>query len=185
MDIFIPNEISNQFVTFVVDKELTLQANKFLLCSKSKVFKAMFECGLKESETNEIEITDIRYDILKELLSFVQTGHLSKKLEEINIDTIFELFITADKYDIENLKLKCELYLITNTTIENVVEHLKIAHLNNGTILEKYAKEFIKLYFKDIMDTPNFITLMQKYPELLIQIKNIELENTEISCTYN
>ncbi|XP_070168760.1 TD and POZ domain-containing protein 3-like [Polyergus mexicanus] len=166
-DIFVPKEKSDSIVSFIINNE-HLEANKNSLCLKSKVFKAMFNCGLEESVNNEVVITDIGYDILKELLSFVQIGYLSKTLEEIDIsgNAICELFVAADKYDIQDLKLICEQYLIIKTTEKNVVEHLKIAHLNNGKILKKYTKDFIKLYSKDIVDTSEFITLMKMYPEL-------------------
>lgn len=76
--------------------------------------------------------------------------------------------------NIKSLKSICEHYLIINTTIKNVIEHFKIAHLNCGNSLEKYAIEFMKLHFEDIEDTPEFKILVQKYPKLLVQIKNVE-----------
>ncbi|XP_029659337.1 TD and POZ domain-containing protein 3-like [Formica exsecta] len=182
-DIFVPKEKSDSFVSFIINNE-RLEANKKSLCLKSKVFEAMFNCGLKESENKEVVITDIRYDILKELLFFVQIGYLSKTLEEIEeINTIRELFVAADKYDIQDLKLICEQYLIINTTEKNVVEHLKIAHLNNGKTLEEYTKDFIQLYSKDIVDTSE-LTLMKMYPELLTQTEDIEqiVQNVEVSA---
>ncbi|XP_029670986.1 speckle-type POZ protein B-like isoform X2 [Formica exsecta] len=170
-DIFVSKEKSDSFVSFIINNE-RLQANKSSLCLKSKVFEAMFNCGLEESVNNEVVITDIKYDILKELLSFVQIGHLSKTLEEINLNKICELFVAADKYDIQDLKLICEQSLIINTTETNVVEHLKIAHLNDGKMLKKYIKDFIKLYSKDIVDISEFITLMKMYPELLTPLSD-------------
>ncbi|XP_050454194.1 uncharacterized protein LOC126852938 [Cataglyphis hispanica] len=77
-------------------------------------------------------------------------------------------------YDIKNLKSVCEQYLIINTTIKNVIEHFKIAHLNCGKALEKYAIEFMKLYFEDINNIAAFKTLVLKYTELLNQIKDVK-----------
>jgi len=170
---FIPDEKCDSLITFVIN-EKRLQANKALLCLKSKVFEAMFNCGLKESTNNEIEITDIKYDILQQMLFFLQTGCLS---EDIKIDTevACELIIAAEKYDLKDLKLICEKYLITNTTRENVIEHLKFAHLYNATVLKKYVLSLIKLHLRDLMDTPNFITLVQEYHELLLQIQVTEI----------
>ncbi|KAM0729210.1 Speckle-type POZ protein [Formica fusca] len=173
MQSFVSNEKSDSLVTFVINNE-HLQVSKALLCSKSEVFKAMFNYDLTENINNKVEIIDIKYDILQQLLFFLQTGCLSEDVRE-DTEIACELMIAAEKYDIKDLKLICEQYLITNTTKENVVEHLKIAHLNNGTTLKKYALDFIKLYLKDIVDTPNFITLMQEYHELLLQIENIQL----------
>lgn len=101
------------------------------------------------------------------VITFLQSGYLS---ENVRTDTkvASELIVAAEKYDLKDLKLICEEYLITSTTKVNVVEHLKLAHLNNVTILKKFALSLIKLYLSDIMDTPNFITLIQEYQELLL-----------------
>ncbi|GAB1867217.1 Speckle-type POZ protein [Camponotus japonicus] len=177
---FVHNEKSDSLITFVIDGK-RLQANKALLCLKSEVFKAMFNCGLKESANNEVEITDIKYDILQQLLFFLQTGYLS---ENVKTDTkvAYELIIAAEKYDLKDLKLICEEHIIRNTTKDNVAEHLKFAHSNNATVLLEYALSFIKLHLRDIMDTPNFITLMQEYHELLLQTKIIKVP--EVSADF-
>ncbi|XP_029677375.1 speckle-type POZ protein B-like [Formica exsecta] len=172
INIVVPNKESNSLVTFVINKEC-LQVNKDLLCSHSEVFKAMFQCGLKESANNKIEITDTSYNILKQLLSFLQNGYISQNIKT-NAVVLCELFITAEKYDIKNLKLVCEQYLIMNTTINNVIKHLEIAYLNGGQILKNYAIKFINLHFKELEDILEFETLMQKYPKLLTEIKDVK-----------
>lgn len=173
INIVVPNrKESNSLVTFVINKEC-LQVNKDLLCSHSEVFKAMFQCGLKESANNKVEITDTSYNILKELLSFLQNGYISQNIKT-NAVALCELFITAEKYDVKDLKLVCEQYLIINTTIKNVIEYLKIAYLNGGEILKNYAIKLINLHFKEVADTPEFETLVQKYPKLLIEIKDVK-----------
>ncbi|GAB1861780.1 Protein roadkill [Camponotus japonicus] len=168
-DISIYEEKPDSLVTFLIDQE-RLEANKYLLCSKSKVFKAMFN-DLKGSSNNEIQITDVGSDTLKELLFFVKTGYLPRSLENVNASVnVYELFIAAEKYDIQDLKLICQQHLIICTTVKNVLEHLQIAHLYNGKILAEYAKNFIKLYLKVLVGA-EFVTLMQMYPELLTEIK--------------
>ncbi|EFN64127.1 Protein roadkill, partial [Camponotus floridanus] len=162
-------EKSDSLVTFVIGQK-RLEANKYLLCSKSKVFKAMFN-DLKEN-ADEIQITDIKYNTLKELLLFLKIGYLSRSLENVNASVnVYELFRAADKYDIRDLKLICEQHLIICTTVNNVLEHFKIAHLYNGKILAECTKNFIKLYLKVFVGAPEFINLMQMYPELLTEIK--------------
>lgn len=169
-DISIYEKKSDSLVTFVIGQE-RLEANKYLLCLKSKVFKAML-IELKENTSNEIQITDIKYNTLKELLLFLRTGYLPRSLENVNASVnAYELFIAADKYDIQDLKLICEQHLIICTTVKNVLEHLKLAHLYNGKILAECAKNFIKLYLKVLVDTPEFVSLMEIYPELLTEIK--------------
>lgn len=84
MQNFISTEKSGSLVTFVIDEKY-LQANKILLCSKSKVFEAMFNCDLKENANNKIKITDIKYDILQEMLFFIHTGQISTNVSMCKI----------------------------------------------------------------------------------------------------
>lgn len=172
-DILLHEEKPDSFVTFVIHGK-RLKANKYLLCSKSKVFEAMFN-DLQESTNNQIRIIDVEYDTLKELLFFLKTGYLSQSLENKPYDSMYnlqQLFIAAQKYAIQDLKLICEQHLITCTTVQNVVRHLEIAYLYKGEILAKYTKSFIKLYLKVIMKNSEFISLMDKYPKLLTPIIN-------------
>lgn len=46
--------------------------------------------------------------------------------------------------------------------------------------MKQYALDFIKLYLKHIVDTPNFLTLMQEHHELLTEIENVKLPITNI-----
>lgn len=176
-DSVVPKKCNSQLVTFVIN-EKQLEINKDLLCSNSTVFEAMFRSNFKETIDNKINIIDISYNTLKKLLSFLQNGYLSENMKA-DVEALRELFITAEKYDIKDLKLVCEELLIWNTTIKNVIEHLSIAYLNGGEILEQYAIEFIKLYFEDIEDNAEFKTLVQKYPKLLIKIRNVSLLKSE------
>ena len=64
---------------------------------------AMFESDMKEKHENEIEIKDIKFDVLQELLRFIYCG----KIE--NFETlVIELLVVADKYVIKKLSIKCE-----------------------------------------------------------------------------
>lgn len=175
----ISNIKSNSLVTFIID-EKQLYINKDLLCSKSDYFEAMFNSGMKESKNDVIEINDIMYDVFKYLISYIETGSLANlkmNAEDINYtETLYDLIIAADKYNIQDLMFLCEKLLIKNASKYNVVKHLNIAHLNNAQFLKQYAIKFLKLYENVIEKTSDFKILMQTFPQLLIQIKNVKLD---------
>lgn len=182
--------LNESLVTFVIEgKHLVI--NKSLLCSKSNVFEAMVNSLLKEEMSNvkiELEISDITYDVLKCLLLYVETGSLVlddlKMRVDDSADTVsrklYSLIEAANKYNIKDLLLSCEKLLIQNTSKFNVVEHLRFAHTNNANLLENYAIKFIKLYEYSIVKSANFKTLMKTYPNLLINIQEVELDTKKI-----
>lgn len=114
----------DSLITLIINKK-SLQISRDLLCLNSKVFETMFcSCLIVRREAdNKIEITDINYYILKELLSFLKNGYLSEKIKT-NAEALCQLYLTAEKYEIKHLKSICEKYIIMNTTIKNVVGHL-------------------------------------------------------------
>ncbi|XP_032665541.1 TD and POZ domain-containing protein 1-like [Odontomachus brunneus] len=134
-------------VTFIIgDKRL--YANKNLICAKSTVFQAMFHCEMKEGITNEVKITDVKYDVLKLLLSYIKVCFIPDHID--NVDTLSDLFIAADKYDLQDLKTLCELLLMTLINVENYLELLAKICLYNTKYLEKYILKFIQIQPKDI-----------------------------------
>jgi speckle-type POZ protein len=83
-------------------------AHKVILAARSKYFAAMFEHPMKEQSTNQIEIEDIKPEVFQELLRFIYTGRISTaKMKTMAAG----LFIAADKYLLDDLKMKCENYL--------------------------------------------------------------------------
>ncbi|XP_029163142.1 uncharacterized protein LOC114934623 [Nylanderia fulva] len=190
LNTFVLNE-SDSFVTFVVE-EKHISINKSLLCSKSNVFEVMInnaERQVKENENLTIELCDITYDVLKHLLLYIKTGNLDnlndlKENVDYNIDTVtdivYSLIVAGNNYNIKDLILSCEKLLIRNTSENNVVKHLHIAHVNNAKLLENYAIRFIKLYENSIVKKSCFKILMDKYPNLLINIQEVKLNTVTI-----
>lgn len=167
---FVHDDKYDSFVTFVI-KQKSLQISKQLLCLNSKVFEIILCCGPKNEVDNKIEVTDMSYDTVKELLSFIENGYLSEKIKTDAV-ALHELYLAADKYEIKNLKSVCEKYLIMTTTVKNIIEHLEVTCLDNSSILQKYAIQFIQLYLKEIKNIPDFKLLMKTYPDLLTRIQN-------------
>jgi speckle-type POZ protein len=80
-------------------------AHKVILAARSKYFAAMFEHPMKEQSTNQIEIEDIKPEVFQELLRFIYTGRISRaKMRSM----LFGLNKAADKYLLDDLKMKCD-----------------------------------------------------------------------------
>ncbi|KAJ8675662.1 hypothetical protein QAD02_011448 [Eretmocerus hayati] len=143
---------NDEFSDVVLEMEnKKLYAHKSILANKSQVFTAMFTHSMKEKEQDLVEIEDVSYDVMKELLRYIYSGKVND-LGKIAKD----LFVAADKYLIENLKKVCENYLVHHTNAENVFEYLNFASVHNALALRQHCLEFIKFNVKKVGEKTNF-----------------------------
>lgn len=90
--------VSTKFVSN--NSILYFQISKPLLMLHSRVFERMFLHDVEESRSNVINITDLSPDAIQLMISYMNTGrvtHLAQHGEE--------LFVVADKYEIEKLEV--------------------------------------------------------------------------------
>ena len=96
-----------------------------MLLAHSDVFQAMF--SHKESLENvqsRMTITDFDPEIIKQMLEYLYTGELSKKLSDENL---VELLKIAEKYNLKMLKSASEakliqrLFFMSKTCIEKIL----------------------------------------------------------------
>ncbi len=147
-------------------------AHKSILTARSEVFAAMFQHPTKENLTNQIKIDDIEPDVFQELLHFIYTGRVQvDKLEML----VAGLFIAADKYLLDELKLKCENYLLRNMSPENCVFLLLHGDLRNPTKPLKEAAKFFRLLPSQVMATDGWKKIEEENLRLLCQIQKFLL----------
>ena len=128
-----------------------LNAHKCILAARSTTFAAMFKHDMLEKKSNIVKITDVNYDVLKEMLLFIYTANVE------NIKTFAsELFIAADKYDIQDLKRQCENYIADNINVENAIEVFELAEKHNAEKLKTRVMNFVKPNIASIMKTDAF-----------------------------
>ncbi len=143
-------------------------AHKVILVTRCQVFAAMFKHETKEKLSNEIEIKDVEPDVFQQLLRFIYTGKLSLKTMET---MAVALFIAADKYLLDQLKDKCELFLQYKMTPVNCLELLLHGDLLNLAKSKKEAAVFFRQHIERVMATDKWKTVEQEYPSLLGDIQ--------------
>merc|ERR1719300_659315 len=99
--------------------------HKFMLSSRSPVFKAMFQSNMAENESGAVSINDIDHDVLLEMLQYMYTG-CSLTLEKYAGD----LLAAAEKYQLDQLKGSCEEMLISKLDVENCIEMLLLGEIH-------------------------------------------------------
>ncbi|XP_065214348.1 speckle-type POZ protein-like [Planococcus citri] len=152
-------------VTICVKGE-EFKAYKGILSARSAVFKAMFQHGMKESQNNRVEITDVEPEAFRELLRYVYTGNL-KSTETVTLD----LLVAANKYDLKRLKSTCENTLCKSLSNENAANALITADLHQAEKLKAAAILFIKSNPLAVMITEGWKNVLDNYPYLINDIK--------------
>ncbi|KAL3089949.1 hypothetical protein niasHS_006401 [Heterodera schachtii] len=128
-----------------------IRVHKAILAARSPVFAAMLQhVDTSESKTGVLEIKDVEYGVVKEMLNFIYCGKSSSaELNEIASD----LLIAADKYRLEELKTHCEHCLIQAINFDNACQLLIIADMYGAQFLRKRVLQFIMQHPKKITQT--------------------------------
>lgn len=121
----------------------------------------MFNYRLKENLTNRVIIEDFRADVVKAMLKYIYTAYLPDDIKFIAID----LYIAAEKYFIESLKIKCREYIIENLSLDNVIQTYILAELYNDSMLRKQSLKYINENIDKVTALTEWNEFMAIYPQ--------------------
>ena len=99
---------STHDVTFKTSDGGSVSAHRVIVAAGSPVFHAMLYGNIKERSQKEIDLPNIDSSTLKNLFSFLYSGHV-----QTNLMGCVELLQVANYFDIKELKTMC-LKLIEN-----------------------------------------------------------------------
>jgi speckle-type POZ protein len=142
-------------------------AHKNILAARSEVFAAMFQHPMEEKSTNLAKIEDIEPEVFNQLLRFIYTGRVQvDKLETMAA----RLFIAADKYLLDELKNKCENYLLRHMSPENCVVLLLTGDLQNPSMMLMNAAKYFRRFPNEVMATDQWKIKKQENLAVLCKI---------------
>ena len=152
------------------DCQNIIGAHKTVLASWSPVFNAMFEKNrFAESTTQMLTIPDINFTTLTLMVDFMYVGKL---IEADNFgDCVGELYIAAEKYQIEELVDVCVDYIVKSVTVDSASAVLRYADM--------YSLEPVKHYVLHYMVTN---ADLRKYPEFKKQVEDLNLSSELLSA---
>lgn len=126
-------------------KKGQIKVHKSVLAARSSVFEAMFtQASMREVNTNTVEIHDMEYDVVKQMVDFMYTGFVPS-LDKYSLDLLF----ASEKYHLTTLGLLCQKYLMHHLTLNNVVDVLLASDLLNLTQLKSSCVDFLSKKGKD------------------------------------
>jgi speckle-type POZ protein len=140
---------------------IEFRAHKCILAARSPVFKAMFNYRLKENLTNKLIIEDCKPDVVKAMLKYIYTAYLPDDIRTIAID----LYIAAEKYFIESLKIKCREYLVENLNIDSSIQVYILSEFYNDSMLRKQSLKFISENIDKVTQNSDWNEFMIAYPQ--------------------
>ncbi len=123
----------------------------------------MFNYRLKENLTNKVVIEDCRAEVVRAMLKYVYTAFLpeDESMRHIAID----LYIAAEKYFIESLKIKCREYLAENLSVDSVIHTYILSELYNDSMLRKQSLKFISESIEKVTQNAEWNEFMVTYPQ--------------------
>ncbi|KAL7303328.1 hypothetical protein TKK_0004517 [Trichogramma kaykai] len=136
--IFLGKDLSDIKLRATCGKEIP--AHRVVLAATSPVFKAMFSHDMLENKSQSVDMNDITYDAAVEMLRYIYTG----TVESQEFSLTAEILAAADKYQLEELKNKCEKILCSNVSTENAIDILKVADKYNVSRLKKKVVDFVR-----------------------------------------
>ncbi|XP_071180603.1 BTB/POZ domain-containing protein 6-like [Mytilus edulis] len=160
-------------VTFIVGQDKSpIKAHKYMLASSSPVFFNMFNGAV--AEKGDVRIPDIKADVFIELLQFIYTEE-----NDITNENIHDMIYVADKYMMDELKVKCDLFLKMKMSVTTAVSILHTAHSFDleGTIDK--AMFIISCKPEDCLLSPEFIHLSRQCVEMILK-SNIMICQEEV-----
>ncbi|GBM73845.1 Speckle-type POZ protein [Araneus ventricosus] len=121
----------------------TIQAHRAVLCSRSPIFREMFESDISE---NKKVITDADMTTLKCMLLFMYT----ENIESLKLENVLKLYSVADKYQYEALRKQCSLFLASNIQLANVCEVLILSNNCGDDELKTASLDYIRLHANEV-----------------------------------
>ena len=144
-----------------LDQFVEFKAHKCVLAARSPVFRAMFNYKLKESLTSQVVIEDCRPEVVRAMLKYIYTAYLPDEARLI----AFDLYIAAEKYFIESLKIKCREYLVENLTMDNCIQMYILAEIYNDSMLRKQSLKFINENIDKVTQNCEWNEFIANYPQ--------------------
>ena len=138
-----------------------MKAHKSILVARSAYFQKLFESGMKEAVSKEIEIKESPA-LFAEVLKFVYTGQPPKDLRKIAM----ELLPVADRFGLDKLKEICASALQQEISIESVIDIMLLADTLHLPALLRYCIPFFQAHVKNLQSGSHWSKLDDR-PHLL------------------
>jgi len=157
----------------------SFECNKYMMTARSPVFKAMFKHDTNENQTNVVNLNDIEPKVLEAMILYIHTG------EAPNIKVLTKkLFVAADFYQLDQLKISCQEVLCENLDAGNSIELLIFSDAYSAPKLRKDALKFVSENMTSVSSACDWRNELAGFPILMAEIieslmNNVSIDNTQ------
>lgn len=149
-------------VTITVGRK-TFYAHKAILAARSCVFSDDLD-QIDETELSNIDITDMRAEVVEAVLQFIYTDD-TKKL----VNMTPELLHAAEKYELDTLTKWCDEGIRANLNIDNAADNLILADRYHLEETKREILKFIGSHRKQVEITDGYKALRDSHLHLLVE----------------
>ncbi|KAK3930686.1 BTB and MATH domain-containing protein 43 [Frankliniella fusca] len=114
--------------------DVAIPAHKLVLCARSPVFRSMFTLNFKEAKEMVVHVKDARPEAFDKFLEYLYSGQV-QDFEQMEL----QILLIADRYQVEDLKILCQIEMFDKVNTSNVLETLVLADKVNAQLLKKNA----------------------------------------------
>ncbi|KAJ4770479.1 BTB/POZ/MATH-domain protein [Rhynchospora pubera] len=159
-------------VSFDVEGE-RISAHRFMLAARSPVFEAELYGPMMEAKSSCIKIKDMKAEVFNALLRFVYTDNYEHIEKVLSIELVQDLFVAADRYALDKLKVLCEQRLWGALSVDTVLSTLIVAERHSSACLKEKCLEFVSMpqNFTDLALTEEYAQMVPSFPSLLIELR--------------
>ncbi|XP_060079210.1 kelch-like protein 28 [Ylistrum balloti] len=140
-------------VTLSVDGH-KLPAHRVVLAAASPYFKAMFTLDLNESRQDVVELFEVDFESVSQVVTYAYTGTL-----EICQENVQNLLAAASLFQIIPVQKACARFLETQLDNNNCVGIYCFAQAHSCLSLQVKAREHIEKNFMDVYQCEEFLRL--------------------------
>ena len=128
----------------------------------------MFSSGMTESQSNEVNITDLEPGTVKLMLQYIYSGTSTQ-----DIHSMEDLLQAADKYELVALKQACELTLTRALNMSNCLDYLILSDLYTAEQLQKACLRFTVKHLSKVMATVSWKSKLSSHPTIMALILQV------------
>lgn len=127
----------------VLNNGAELKAHKFVLDARSKNWN-----NHNLSLISELDLSDVTYDIGYRLIKWVYTDQI-ENVQKCDEDFFLDMMKQADRFNLKELKMKCEDGLLTFVNVRNCIKFYEVADQISALTLKSHCNELISNHWDD------------------------------------
>ncbi|XP_030646103.1 ankyrin repeat and BTB/POZ domain-containing protein 2 isoform X2 [Chanos chanos] len=151
-----PHFLNNQEmsdVTFLVEGK-PFYAHRVLLITASERFKSLLGSSCSDNTQNNIEISDVKYNIFQMMMSYLYCGGTESL--KIGATDMLELLSVASHFQLGVLQRHCEIICAQNIDLDNAVNIYRTAKAHGAAELSAYCEGYFLRHMAALMEREAF-----------------------------